>query len=416
MYDPGELLDPAAGASWRLARRGWLVDRAALRALVVKRDEAVRRAAVSADRRTRVSARVRAAARAGADLAALRSEARGLKEGERAARSAALAASERLAAFLLDVPATPDDRVPDGATEECAVELRRWSAPGAGLRAETTTAERPGGRTPADPGRTSVTRARLERVVGGFLLDLHGTRHGYDEVSLPLLVEPEMSHRGPRGPAAPASLVGLTSAQGTRYVAPGGDIGMTLVHAGRSLPVERLPLAHVALSPQLGVDDLRSPGGGGASQPGVGQTTTVDLLRVCLPERLDVEFRRLVAHAEECLRHLELSHRVLLVPAGDLGFAARRAVRIQVWSPRRRRYHDLTTISDCGTFLARRTNTRVRPREGGRQYAGIVHGAALPVGPTVTALLEQHGRTDGLVRVPAALVGGLVGRRLLAVV
>ncbi|WP_016698199.1 hypothetical protein, partial [Actinoalloteichus spitiensis] len=360
---------------------------------------------------------VRAAARRGADLAALRAEARGTKEGERAARGQVFAAAARLDEFLLDVPAIPDDRVPDGATEEYAVELRRWCAPAADRRAASDHAASGGPRvTSPCPGRTSVTRARLERVVSGFLLDLHGGRHGYDEVSLPLLVESGMSRWPPRAPAARERLVRLTTEHGTWYVAPGGDTAMALVHAGRTLPAERLPLAHVALNPRLAADDLRTPGEAGRYGTGPGSTAAVDLLRVCLPERLDVEFRRAVAHAEECLRLLELSHRVLLVPAGDLGFAARRAVRLQVWSPSRRRYHDLTTISDCGTFLARRTNTRVGRREGGRRYAGIVSGAALPVGPAVTALLEQHGRSDGLVRVPDALVAGLRGQRVLTVV
>ena len=129
----------------------------------------------------------------------------------------------------------------------------------------------------------------------------------------------------------------------------------------------------------------------------------VELVRLCRPEESRNELAILLDHAERCLIRLGLSHRVVLLPAGDMGFAARATYDIEVWLPGQGRYREISSCSDCGTFQARRAKIRMRDRDGGKSPVATLNGSGLQIGRTLMAIVEQYQRADGGVDIPEAL-------------
>ncbi|HTT80546.1 MAG TPA: aminoacyl--tRNA ligase-related protein, partial [Stellaceae bacterium] len=141
------------------------------------------------------------------------------------------------------------------------------------------------------------------------------------------------------------------------------------------------------------------------------QFEKVELVSITTPEQSAAEHENMTACAEEVLKRLGLAYRVMLLSAGDMGFAAQKTYDIEVWLPGQNAYREISSCSNCGAFQARRMNARYRPKEGrGNRPVHTLNGSALAIGRTLIAILENYQRADGSVAIPQALqpyMGGL---------
>ncbi|MFJ4920611.1 serine--tRNA ligase [Streptomyces sp. NPDC088725] len=422
MHDPRELTEEGSEAVRRLARRRFAFDQEAFTA-------AYRRRAASQTEVTRLRTEANEAARArkkagGPPTEQEKETARDLRAATQRAEAAARSAEQEFEALALGIPNFPLDGVPDGASEKEAVEVRRGGPP------ITPTGFEP--RHHADIGedlgvldskaaarlsgaRFSLSRgpgARLERALTDFFLDLHTREHGYTEYAVPYLVNRETMTGTGQLPKFEEDLFATTVGDRELFLIPTAEVPLTNMVAGQTLDARDLPYAFTARTPCFRAE----AGAYGRDTRGVlrlHQFEKVELVRVCAPEDAQAQLELMVGQVEECLRRLELSYRVVLLPAGDLGFSARMTYDIEVWLPGGDAFREISSVSDCGTFQARRAGIRHRTADGRKGPAATLNGSALPVGRTVAALLEQGLQADGSVVLPAALVPYTGFRRLL---
>jgi seryl-tRNA synthetase len=414
MHDPRALLEMGADAVRRLARRGYTLDLSSLEDLLSRRNKSIQKADELRAESKRVAQEVQSTARQGGDATGLKDRARQIKEEIREVETEQDQLAAQLRDFLLGVPNLPLDVVPDGDSDEFAVEVRRHGNPPAFSfepKDHVDLGEALGildfaRATKLSGPRFSVARgpaAVLERGLAAFLLDLHTRRHGYVEYSVPYLVTPETMTGTGQLPKFEEDL--FKTGTGTRdlYLIPTAEVPLTNLHAGEILDADALPLAFTAHTPCF-----RSEAGSyGRDTRGlirVHQFSKVEMVRLCEPEQSQHELEMMVRHAEACLVELGLPYRVVTLAAGDMGFSAQLTYDIEVWLPSQGRYREISSCSDCGTFQARRANIRMRDRDGRRGFVATLNGSGLPIGRTLAAILENNQRQDGSVIMPEALV------------
>lgn len=419
MHDPHALLEDGPLAVRRLARRRHDLDldvlSAALRARSAAQAEVTRL-------RTELN-RTAKARRQGPPTEEEKEAARALRARVQRAEATARRAAGDLTDLLLGIPNVPLDTVPDGDSEKEAVEVRRGGPaprPVAGARHHADIGEALGildipAAARLSGARFSVARgagARLERALGDFFLDLHTREHGYTEHSVPFLVSRDTMTGTGQLPKFEEDLFRTRAGDRELFLIPTAEVPLTHLPAGRLLDARALPYAVTARTPCFRAE----AGAYGRDTRGVlrlHQFEKVELVRVCAPEDAPAQLELMTGHAEECLRRLELSHRVVLLPAGDLGFSSRMTYDIEVWLPGGGSWREISSVSDCGTFQARRADIRIRTADGRKVPAATLNGSALPIGRTVAALLEQGVREDGSVVLPEALVPYTGFRRIL---
>ncbi|MGW5329612.1 serine--tRNA ligase [Streptomyces sp. NPDC004014] len=419
MHDPSELIEAGEDAVRRLARRRHDLDLDALTAVLRARS-----AAQSEVTRLRTELnRTAKARRSGPPTEAEKEAARALRAEVQRAEATARTAAARLTELLLGIPNLPLDAVPDGDSEKEAVEVRRGGPaprPAAGARHHAEIGEALGILDSAAAARLSGARfavahgagARLERALGDFFLDLHTGEHGYTEQSVPFLVNRDTMTGTGQLPKFEEDLFRTKVADRELFLIPTAEVPLTNLVAGQLLDARTLPYAFTARTPCFRAE----AGAYGRDTRGVlrlHQFEKVELVRICAPEQAQEQLELMVGHAEECLRRLELSFRTVLLPAGDMGFSARMTYDIEVWLPGGGAYREISSVSDCGTFQARRADIRVKRADGRKTPAATLNGSALPIGRTVAALLEQGVRDDGSVVLPEALVPYTGFRRIL---
>jgi seryl-tRNA synthetase len=278
--------------------------------------------------------------------------------------------------FLLGIPNLPDDRLPEGNSDEFAVEVHTWGDPPAfdfdpadhvDIGERLGIFDFPRATKLAGP-RFAVLKgvgAQLERAISAFLLQLHTQRHGYTEYSVPALVtRPTMTGTG-QLPKFEEDLFKTGVADRELYLIPTAEVPLTNLHAGETLACEDLPLAYTAHTPCF-----RSEAGSyGRDTRGLirlHQFSKVELVRVVDAERSGAELEIMLGHAETCLKELGLAYRVVTLPAGDIGFSAQYTYDIEVWLPSQQRYREISSVSDCGVFQARRAGIRTKSKDGKR--------------------------------------------------
>jgi seryl-tRNA synthetase len=187
------------------------------------------------------------------------------------------------------------------------------------------------------------------------------------------------------------------------YLIPTAEVPLTNLHAKETLALEDLPLAYTAHTPCF-----RSEAGSyGRDTRGLirlHEFSKVELVRIVEAERSRDELEVLLSHAEAAMQGLGLAYRVVKLAAGDIGFSAEFTYDIEVWLPGQQKYREISSVSDFGTFQARRAGIRTKAKDGTRGFAATLNGSGLPVGRTLVAILEQGQRADGSVRIPDALV------------
>ncbi|WP_030791438.1 serine--tRNA ligase [Streptomyces sp. NRRL S-920] len=419
MHDPRELIASGPEAVRRLARRRHDLDVAAL-------DAAHRGRADAQAEVTRLRTEMNRAARErtpGPPSEQDKEAARALRAEVQRAEAAAKEAGRNLADLVLAVPNIPLDSVPDGDSEKEAVEIRRGGPPPCeadGSRHHADIGERLGildGKAAArlSGARFTVSRgpgARLERALADFFLDLHTGEHGYTEHSVPFLVNRDTMTGTGQLPKFAEDLFATQVGDRELFLIPTAEVPLTNLLAQQTLDAREMPYAFTARTPCFRAE----AGAYGRDTRGIlrlHQFEKVELVRVCALEDAPAQLELMLEHAEECLRRLELSYRVVQLPAGDLGFSARSTYDIEVWLPGSGSYREISSVSDCGTFQARRAGIRCRTADGRKEYAATLNGSALPIGRTVAALLEQGARPDGSVELPEALISYTGFRRIL---
>ncbi|USN14761.1 seryl-tRNA synthetase [Brevundimonas phage vB_BpoS-Domovoi] len=242
--------------------------------------------------------------------------------------------------------------------------------------------------------------ASVERALGQFMLDLHVHRHGYVEKSVPCIVKPNVMYATGQWPKFKDDLFQLTDGN---LLIPTGEVPLTNLAREQTTEREALPLRFTALTPCFRAE----AGAAGRDTTGLirqHQFMKVELVSLVEPEQAEAEFDRKVACAEAVLQYLELPYRKVLLAAGDMGFAARKTIDLEVWMPSQQRYVEIASISWCGDFQTRRMKGRYRQADGKLGYLHSLNGSGLAVGRTLAALFENHQTDDGGVDMPAILV------------
>jgi seryl-tRNA synthetase len=413
MHDPRVLLNPATEAVRKLARRGYALDLGQLEKLLTQRTSAIQNIDNARAEVKQVASEVQAKAKTSDDATELRERARALKTEIQQAEEAHRQFEADLQGFLLDIPNLPDDRLPEGNSDEAAVEVRTWGdrqafdfepADHVDIGERLGIFDFPRSTKLAGP-RFAVLKgagAQLERAIAAFLLQLHTERHGYTEYSLPAMVNrPTMTGTG-QLPKFEEDLFKTGVNDHELFLIPTAEVPLTNLHAGETLAAENLPLAYTAHTPCF-----RSEAGSyGRDTRGLirlHQFSKVELVRVVDPARSGEELEIMLGHAETCLQELGLTYRVVTLAAGDIGFSARYTYDIEVWLPSQQRYREISSVSDCGIFQARRAGIRTKTKDGKRGFAATLNGSGLPIGRTLVAILEQYQQADGSVRIPAVL-------------
>ena len=414
MHDPRVLLDPATDAVRRLARRGYQLDLDKLGSLLSGRNSAIGEVESARAESKRIAQEVQATAKRGEGTGKLVERGRALKAQIAAGEHRQQQLDDELRALLLEIPNLPEDRCPDGDSEDSAAEIRRWGdLPVFDFEPadHAVIGERLGifdfaRATKLSGPRFAVLKgagAQLERAIAQLFLDLHTGRHGYTEFSLPALVSRATMTGTGQLPKFEEDLFKTGIADRELFLIPTAEVPLTNLHAGETLAAEDLPLAYTSWTPCF-----RSEAGSyGRDTRGlirVHQFSKVELVRVCDPARSGDELEIMLGHAETCLRELGLAYRVVALAAGDISFAAQFTYDVEVWLPSQQRYREISSCSDCSTFQARRAGIRLATRDGQRGYAATLNGSGLPIGRTLVAILEQGQQADGSVQLPDALV------------
>jgi seryl-tRNA synthetase len=414
MHDPRALLDMGADAARRLARRGYTLDLARLEELFTRRTSSITTANELRAESNRVTQAVQQSVRQGGDVSGLKERARQLKEQIRLAEAEHDQAAAELRELLLGVPNLPLDTVPDGDSEDFAVEIRRHGEPSAFAfepKDHVELGEAMGildfGRAAKLSGpRFSIARgagAAMERALAAFFLDQHTRRHGYTEYSLPNLVTRETMTGTGQLPKFEEDLFKTSVGSRDLFLIPTAEVPLTNMHAGEIIDQATLPLAFTAHTPCY-----RSEAGSyGKDTRGLlrlHQFTKVEMVRICTADQSQHELEKMISHAEACLKELGLAYRVIVLAAGDMSFAAQVTYDLEVWLPSQHRYREISSCSDCGTFQARRANIRTRATDGTRSFVATMNGSGLPIGRTMAAILENYQHQDGSVSIPDVLV------------
>ncbi|MBV9023482.1 MAG: serine--tRNA ligase [Streptomycetaceae bacterium] len=424
MHDARTLIDMGAEAVRRLARRGYSLDLSALEGLQARRNQSIRVADELRAESKRVAKEVQETAKKGGDISKLKERAREIKEEVREVEAEQERVQEELRNLLLSIPNLPHDKAPDGDSDEFAVEVRRVGTPPTFSfepKDHVDLGEATGildfaRATKLSGPRFAVSRgagAALERALAALFLDIHTRRHGYIEHSVPYLVTRKTMTGTGQLPKFEEDLFATGVADRELFLIPTAEVPLTNLYADEVIPPADLPLALTAHTPCF-----RSEAGSyGRDTRGLirqHQFSKVEIVRICDPEDSEAELEKMVGHAEACLKELGLAYRVVILAAGDTGFSAQLTYDIEVWLPSQNTYREISSVSDFGTFQARRANIRTRGADGKPTLVATLNGSGLPIGRTMAALLEQCQQQDGSLLLPESLAPYLGFRRITA--
>jgi seryl-tRNA synthetase len=258
--------------------------------------------------------------------------------------------------------------------------------------------------------------ARLERALGQFMLDLHTTEHGYQEIQPPLMVRDEVLYGTGQLPKFEQDLFFTAHSGGRLGLIPTAEVPLTNLVREEIVAHESLPRRYTALTPCF----RSEAGSAGRDTRGMlrqHQFYKVELVSITDQESSLAEHERMTACAEEVLKRLGLPFRTIVLCTGDMGFGARKTYDIEVWLPGQNAYREISSCSVCGEFQARRMDARYRPSAGSAsassaatRFVHTLNGSGTAVGRALIAVMENYQNEDGSVTIPEALLpymGGL---------
>lgn len=274
--------------------------------------------------------------------------------------------------------------------------------------------------------------AQLERALAMFFIDLHTTKHGYTEVSVPYIVGRSALEGTSQLPKFQEDLFAITPESHTcngedAFLIPTAEVPLTNMHANSILEESQLPICYVAWTPCFRAE----AGSYGRDTKGLIRThqfQKVELVKITSAKNSDEEHELLTSHAEACLQALELPYRKVRLCSGDIGFSARHCYDLEVWLPGAQEYREISSCSNTGDFQARRMSLRYRPEppteepsDGKKkkqkkpkpELCHTINGSGLAVGRTLVAVLENYQCPDGSVVVPAVLRPYMGGKEVI---
>ncbi|GIP35486.1 serine--tRNA ligase [Paenibacillus sp. J2TS4] len=364
------------------------------------------------NRRNTVSQEVAAKKRAKEDAESLIIEMREVSDRIKQMDEQLRGIEEELNAILLALPNVPDDTVPVGSSEEDNVEVRLWGEP------QTVSFEvKPHWEIAQDLGildfeaASKVTGsrfvfykglgARLERALANFMMDLHSSEHGYEEMLPPLIVNKESLTGTGQLPKFAEDVYEISGTE--YYLIPTAEVPVTNYHRDEILSLEDLPKYFAAYSACF----RSEAGAAGRDTRGLirqHQFNKVELVKLVSPESSYEELEKLTQNAEKVLQLLKLPYRVMTLCTGDLGFSAAKTYDLEVWLPNSQAYREISSCSNFEDFQARRSNIRFRRDAKAKpEFVHTLNGSGLALGRTVAAILENYQQEDGSVVIPEVL-------------
>lgn len=240
--------------------------------------------------------------------------------------------------------------------------------------------------------------ARLERALANFMLDIQTEEHDYTEVNPPLLVKDTALFGTGQLPKFEADLFKADN----HYLIPTSEVPLTNLVREAILSEDDLPMRLTALTPCF----RSEAGSAGKDTRGMirqHQFSKVEMVSIVPPEYSDIEHNRMLECAEIILQKLELPYRVVLLCSGDTGFSSQKTFDLEVWLPGQGKYREISSVSNCGDFQARRMNARYKTKSGDNRFVHTLNGSGLAVGRCLVAILENYQQADGSVLIPTAL-------------
>lgn len=320
---------------------------------------------------------------------------------------------------LLRIPNLPHESVHVGESDEDNMEIRRWGEQtqfdfeplphwDIGVNLGIIDFERAGKVTGSRFNFLKGLGARLERALINFMIDLHTSEHGYQEVLPPFIVNKASATGTGQLPKFAEDMFKLEGLD--YYLIPTAEVPVTNLYRDEILDMEDLPIYHVAYSACF----RSEAGAAGRDTRGlirVHQFSKVELVKFVTPESSYEELEKLTNNAETVLQRLGLPYRVTQMCTGDLGFTAAKKYDPEVWMPSYGRYVEISSCSNFEDFQARRANIRFRREKGAKpEYVHTLNGSGIAVGRCLAAILENYQQADGSVVIPEALrpyMGGL---------
>ena len=323
--------------------------------------------------------------------------------------------------ILASLPNIPDNIVPEGKDETKNVELNKWGtlpkfdfpARDHGDLGETlgmldfkSAAKLTGPRFAVYKGAL----ARLERALCNFMIDSH-IKNGYQEIIAPYIVNSDTLYGTGQLPKFSDDLFKLEGRDW--YLIPTAEVSLTNLKKNELFSKKELPLKYCSFSPCF-----RSEAGSyGKDTKGLirlHQFHKVELVNIVEPDASPKAHQEMIERACTLLQDLNLPYRQVLLCSGDMGFSAQKCIDLEVWLPGQNKYREISSLSNCGDFQARRAGIRFRDDEGKPQYAHTLNGSGLAVGRTVVAIMENYQNKDGNICIPEKLRPYMGGLKVIA--
>jgi len=251
--------------------------------------------------------------------------------------------------------------------------------------------------------------ARLERSLISFMLDQH-TQNGYEEIIPPFIVNAETMYGTGQLPKFEEDLFKLKDTDW--YLIPTAEVPLTNIKRDELFPKTELPLKFCGYSPCF-----RSEAGSyGKDTRGLirlHQFNKVELVNIVAKEDSEKALEDMINRACSILEALQLPYQAMLLCSGDMGFGATKTVDLEVWLPGQNKFREISSISNCWDFQARRAKIRYRDNDGKPQFAHTLNGSGLAVGRTLVAILENYQNEDGTITVPEVLIPYMGGMKII---
>ncbi len=408
----------------RLATRKFQLDVAGFNSLEAERKAIQTRTEELQGKRNSLSKQIGMLKGKGEDTSAVMAEVAGLGDELKTNETALTDVQAKLAAFMEAVPNLPHASVPLGTDETANVEVRKVGTPasfdfevrdhvdvGAALGLDFDVA------TKLTGSRFSVMKggiARLHRALAQYMLNTHTEQHGYTECYTPYMVNADSLRGTGQLPKFEADLFsvkkgGVEGEGETFYLIPTSEVTLTNTVRDDIVALDQLPIKMTAHTPCF-----RSEAGSyGRDTRGMirqHQFDKVEMVQVVHPDGSYEALEEMVGHAEAILQGLGLPYRVVSLCTGDMGFGAAKTYDLEVWLPAQNTYREISSLSNCEAFQARRMQARFRNAQGKPELLHTLNGSGLAVGRTLVAVLENYQQADGSVVIPEVLrpyMGGL---------
>ena len=412
MLDIQALRNDLDGVVSALKKRGFDFDAAGFLALEQTRKTVQTRTQDLQAKRNNASKLIGMAKAKGEDVSAVMAEVAGLGDQLKADEAQLSELQAQLQALLLNVPNLPHDSVPAGLSEADNVEVRKVGVPrqfdfavkdhtdvGTPLGLDFDTGIKLSG------ARFTFMRgaiAKLHRALAQFMLDTQTEQHGYTECYTPYMVNADSLIGTGQLPKFEADLFSLNHNDSKLYLIPTSEVTLTNSVRDEIVAMEALPIKLTAHTPCF-----RSEAGSyGRDTKGMirqHQFDKVEMVQIVHPSKSYEALEEMVGHAERILQDLALPYRVVSLCVGDMGFGAAKTYDLEVWLPAQNTYREISSVSNCEAFQARRLQARFRNEAGKPELVHTLNGSGLAVGRTLVAVLENYQNADGSVTVPEIL-------------